>query len=48
MKKEVCDKKMSFQECELAILRAAVDNAETRLGKITANSPEVKKIITIV
>ena len=46
--KELCDKKMSFQDCELAILRAAVDNAETRLGKKTANSPEVKKIIAIV
>lgn len=48
MREEVCNKTMSFQECELAILRAAVDKAETRLGKMTANSPEVKKIITIV
>lgn len=48
MKDEVCTKKMTFQECELAILRSAVDKAETRLGKLTANSPEVKKIIIIV
>lgn len=48
MNKEVCNKTMTFQECELAILRAAVDKAETRLGKLAANSPEVKKIITIV
>uniref|UniRef100_A0A6C0B9I2 Poly(A) polymerase catalytic subunit domain-containing protein n=1 Tax=viral metagenome TaxID=1070528 RepID=A0A6C0B9I2_9ZZZZ len=48
MKEEVCNKTMNFQECELAILRAAVDKAETRLGKMTANSSEVKKIITIV
>lgn len=48
MKEEVCNKTMNFQECELAILRAAVDKAETRLGKMTANSPEVKKIIIIV
>jgi hypothetical protein len=48
MKDEVCNKKMTFQECELAILRSAVDKAEARLGKLTANSPEVKKIITIV
>lgn len=48
MKDEVCNKKMTFQECELAILRSAVDKAEARLGKMTANSPEVKKIITIV
>jgi hypothetical protein len=48
MKDEVCNKKMAFQECELAILRSAVDKAEARLGKLSANSPEVKKIITIV
>jgi hypothetical protein len=48
MRENVCESKMSFQECELAILRAAVDNAESRLGKMTANSPEVKKIIQIV
>lgn len=48
MNKEVCNRTMTFQECELAILRAAVDKAETRLGKLAANSPEVKKIITIV
>jgi hypothetical protein len=48
MKDEVCNKKMTFQECELAILRSAVDKAEARLGKLSANSPEVKKIITIV
>jgi hypothetical protein len=48
MKDEVCNKRMTFQECELAILRSAVDKAEARLGKLTANSPEVKKIIMIV
>lgn len=48
MKDEICTKKMTFQECELAILRSAVDKAEARLGKLTANSPEVKKIIMIV
>jgi hypothetical protein len=46
--KNICDKKMSFQECELAILRTAVDNAEEQKGKKTANSPEVKRIISIV
>jgi hypothetical protein len=46
--KEVCDKKMSFSDCELAILRAAVDKAEERQGRQTANSPEVKHIISIV
>ena len=46
--KDVCDKKMSFQDCELAILRAAVDEAEDIQGRKSANSPEIKKIIIIV
>jgi hypothetical protein len=39
---------MNFQECELAILRSAVDKAEERSGRAVANSGEVKKIINIV
>ena len=46
--KDVCDKKMTFQDCELAILRSAVDKAEQRQGRKTANSPEIKRIISIV
>jgi hypothetical protein len=46
--KNICDKSMDFQECELAILRAAVDKAEERSGRAVANSGEVKKIINIV
>ena len=46
--KNICDKSMSFQECELAILRSAVDKAEERSGRAVANSSEVKKIIDIV
>jgi len=46
--KNICDKSMSFQECELAILRSAVDKAEERSGRAVANSAEVKKIIGIV
>jgi hypothetical protein len=46
--KNVCDKTMNFQECELAILRSAVDKAEERSGRAVANSAEVKKIINIV
>jgi len=48
MKKEICDKNMKFEDCELAILRTAVDKAEERQGRKTANSPEIKQIITIV
>ena len=35
-----CDKNLNFQECELAILRHAVDNAELK-----KNSAEIKVII---
>ncbi len=46
--KDICDKKMTFNDCELAILRAAVDKAEENQGRKTANSPEIKRIIGIV
>jgi len=46
--KDICNKKMTFNDCELAILRAAVDKAEERQGRKTANSPEIKRIISIV
>jgi hypothetical protein len=46
--KYICDKKMSFNDCELAILRAAVDKAEERQGRKIVNSPEIKRIIAIV
>jgi Poly(A) polymerase catalytic subunit len=44
----VCNDKMTFQECELAILRAAVDKAELIQQKNVARSPEMKKLINIV
>jgi len=40
--------KKEFQEKELEILRAAVDNVEKRTGRRIINSPEVKEIIQIV
>lgn len=43
----VCNN-LSFSDCELAILRQAVDNAEELQGRQVANSPEVKRIIGIV
>jgi len=48
MPAKLCDKGMSFEDCELTILRAAVDNAEEKLGKRIVNSPEIKEIIEIV
>lgn len=47
-KKENQCKGLSFSDCELAILRTAVDKAEEIQGKQVANSPEVKRIISIV
>ena len=45
--KNIC-KDLTFNDCELAILRQAVDKAQEIQGKEVANSPEVKKIINIV
>jgi len=45
---ELCDNEMTFQDCELAILRHAVDDSETMQGQKIANSEDVKKIISIV
>ena len=46
--KNICNKKMKFEDCELAILRSAVDLAEKKISSKIINSPEVKKIIEIV
>ena len=46
-KSDIC-KNLKFSDCELAILRHAVDTAEEKQGKMIANSPEVKRIIGIV
>ena len=43
-----CDSKMTFQECEMAILRAAVDKAGEVQSKRVVNSAEVQKMISIV
>ena len=47
-KKDDTCKGLTFSDCELAILRQAVDEAEEIQGKKVANSPEVKRIIGIV
>jgi hypothetical protein len=48
MKKEICDRSMTFDECELAILRVSIDKAEKQMGKDVVNSPETIKIVNIV
>jgi hypothetical protein len=45
---ELCNNEMTFQDCELAILRHAVDESETIQGQKIATSEDVKKIISIV
>jgi hypothetical protein len=47
-KNPTCSKNMTFQECELAILRMAVDLAQEKVGKRVLNSPEVKEMIRIL
>jgi hypothetical protein len=46
-KKNQC-KGVSFEECELTILRTAVDKVEQLQGMKSANSDEIKKMIGIV
>ena len=46
--KFICDKSLTFQECELAILRNAVDLAENKMGKQLVNTPDVQQMIKIV
>lgn len=44
----LCNKSLTFEECELTILRTAVDLAETNMGKRLVNTPEVQDMIKIV
>ncbi len=45
--KNVC-KDLTFNDCELAILRMAVDKAEEKMAKRVVNSDDIKRIIHIV
>ena len=44
----LCDNKITFQECELAVLRQSVDNIEQEQGRRVVNNEDVKKILKIV
>lgn len=46
--KFICDKSLPFHECELALLRNAVDKAEDIKGYELTNSIEIKQMITVV
>ena len=47
MKQKIC-KDLNFGDCEMAILRMAVDQAEEKMGKRIANSEDIQKIINVV
>jgi hypothetical protein len=48
MKNNICPLNLKFEDCELLILRTAVDSAEAEQGKKTANSEDIQKIISVV
>jgi hypothetical protein len=48
MSKFKCDSGLSLEECELTILRLAVDKADENIKKKNIKSPEIKKMIYIV
>lgn len=45
---KICNNSMNLKECELAILRNAVDKIEATVGKQKIDNPEVGVIISIV
>lgn len=45
--KNIC-KTLNFSDCELAILRMAVDKADEKMARRVVNSEDIKKIIKIV
>ena len=46
--KNVCNNKMKYNECELAILRMQVDKAQEKMSRRIVNSPEIKEMFHIV
>jgi hypothetical protein len=46
--KKICDKNMSFSECEIAILRIQIDKIEKKVGQRLVNNEDIKKILGIV
>jgi hypothetical protein len=45
---ELCSDNLTFQDCELEILRNAVDETEKLKGKKMANNEEIKNILSIL
>jgi hypothetical protein len=46
--KNICDNKMTFEECELVILRMSVDLAQEKIAKRVVSSPNIQAMTTIV
>lgn len=46
--KNICNKKMTYEDCELAILRMQVDQAQNKMARRVVQSPEIKKLFEIV
>lgn len=46
-KSEFCENDMSFQDCEMAILRHAIDENDATMDKTISNGEEVARMITI-
>jgi len=43
-----CEKGLTFEECELAILRHSVDKIEKKTGRKMIGNPVVQEIIAVV
>jgi hypothetical protein len=48
MSEKICKKGDSFADCELAILRNQVDEAQEKMSRRAVNTPEIKQMISIV
>ena len=46
--KQICNNKMTFEECELTILRMSVDLAQEKIAKRVVSSPNIQAMTTIV
>ena len=46
--KKMCDNKMTFEECELAILRTSIDLAQEKMAKRIVSSPSIQAMTAIV
>ena len=46
--KKICTQGMTYEDCELAILRMQVDNAQDKMARRVVQAPEIKKLFEIV